>query len=106
MIKFLVVLYRRPDLSAGEFRTILEGEHGEMAERLPGLRRYVQNHVAPDPTRTHPGWDAVVELHWDDWDSMQAAWATPEGRAATEHLDAFVDLTRSSWSVVEERVRR
>jgi uncharacterized protein (TIGR02118 family) len=106
MLKFMVVLYRRPDISAERFHTILRDEHGRLAERLPGLRRYVQNPVEADPNRKHPGWDAVVELYWDDWSSMEAAWLTPEGQAATRHLTEFVDLTCSTWSVVREEVRR
>src|SRR5438093_11006989 len=106
MIKFIVVLYRRSDLSVDRFQAILRGEHATMAEGIPGLRKYVQNHVTLDPNRRHPGWDAVVELYWDDWPSMEAAWATPQGRRSTEHLSEFVDLSRSTWSVVEEEVRR
>jgi uncharacterized protein (TIGR02118 family) len=106
MLKFVVVLYRRPDLPVERFREILRGEHARMAERIPGLRKYVQNHVEPDPNRRHPGWDAVVELYWDDWTSMETAWATPEGREATQHLQEFADLARSTWSVVAEEVRR
>jgi uncharacterized protein (TIGR02118 family) len=106
MLKFVVVLYRRPDLSPDAFFANLRDEHGPLAERIPGLRRYVQNHVLPDPKREHPGWDAVIELYWDDWDSMEAAWATPEGQAATDHLQALADLSRTTWSVVQEHVRR
>jgi len=106
MLKFVVVLYRRPDLSPEQFHNNLRNEHGRMAEGLPGLRRYVQNHVVPDPNRPHPGWDAVVELFWDDWAAMEAAWKTPEGQRATSHLAEFVDLSRSTWSVVSEEVRR
>jgi uncharacterized protein (TIGR02118 family) len=106
MVKFIVVLYRRPDVSPEEFHRNLRQEHGAMAERLPGLRRYVQNHVAPDPSRRHPGWDAVVELFWDDWAAMEAAWRSPEGQRATGHLAEFVDLSRSTWSMVSEEVRR
>jgi uncharacterized protein (TIGR02118 family) len=106
MLKFVVVLYRRPDLSPEAFFANLRDEHGPMAERIPGLRRYVQNHVVPDPSRPHPGWDAVIELYWDDWASMEAAWATPEGQAATDHLQALADLSRTTWSVVQEHVRR
>jgi uncharacterized protein (TIGR02118 family) len=101
-----VVLHRRPNLSAEEFRANLRNMHGPMAERIPGLRRYIQNHVALDPSRTHPGWDAVVELYWDDHASMEAAWRSPEGEAATRHLEEFVDLSASTWSVVDEEVRR
>src|SRR5437868_6820180 len=93
MVKFMVVLCRRPDLSVEEFRTNLRTIHGPMAERIPGLKRYVQNHVTRDPSRKHPGWDAIVELYWDDRESMEAAWRSPEGRAATKHLEDFVDLS-------------
>jgi uncharacterized protein (TIGR02118 family) len=106
MLKLIVVLYRRPGLPLEQFRAILRGQHAAMAESLPGLRKYVQNHVAPDATRRHPGWDAVVELYWDDWPTMEAAWAAPEGQRSTAHLAEFVDLSRSTWSVVNEEVRR
>jgi uncharacterized protein (TIGR02118 family) len=106
MLKFMVVLYRRPDLTPERFHEVLRNEHGPMAERLPGLRRYVQNHVVPDPNRPHPGWDALIELFWDDRAAMEAAWKTPEGQRATDHLSEFVDLSRSRWSVVAEEVRR
>jgi len=106
MVKFMVVLYRREDLSPEEFHANLRQIHGPMAELIPGLRRYVQNHVAFDPSRMHPGWDAIVELYWDDRASMEAAWRSTEGEAATQHLIDFVDLSRSSWAVVDEEVRR
>jgi uncharacterized protein (TIGR02118 family) len=106
MLKFMVVLYRRPDLSAEEFRANLRTVHGALADRLPGLLRYVQNHAAADPSRPHPGWDAIVELFWADRASMEAAWRSPEGVAATQHLEEFVDLSRSTWSIVDEEVRR
>lgn len=106
MLKFIVVLYRRPDLTREEFFANLREEHGPMAERIPGLRRYVQNHVLPDPNRKHPGWDAVVEMYWDDWAAMEEAWQTPEGKTATDHLQTLADLFRTTWSVVEEHIRR
>lgn len=102
----MVLLYRRPDLSVDDFRSNLRLIHGPMAERLPGLRRYVQNHVAEDPTHAHPGWDAIVELYWGDRESMEAAWRSLEGEAATRHLKEFVDLSKSTWSIVDEDVRR
>jgi uncharacterized protein (TIGR02118 family) len=106
MLKFMVVLYRRPDLTPDQFRTYLRDVHGPLAERLPGLRGYVQNHVAHDPSRPHPGWDAVVELTWDEREAMEAAWNSPEGIAATADLGAFADLSRTTWSIVETDIRR
>jgi uncharacterized protein (TIGR02118 family) len=106
MVKFMVVLYRRPDVSLEDFRANLRTIHGPMAERIPGLRRYIQNHVAADPTRASPGWDAIIELYWEDRDSMEAAWRSPEGETASLHLQEFVDLSKSTWAIVDEETRR
>jgi uncharacterized protein (TIGR02118 family) len=106
VLKFVVVLYRKPGLDIEEFHTFLREVHGPMAEALPDLSRYIQNHVVPDPSRKHPGWDAVVELYWSDRESMEAAWKSAEGQAATADLELFADLSRSTWSIVEEDIRR
>jgi uncharacterized protein (TIGR02118 family) len=95
MVKFMVVLFRKPDLTVEDFRANLRSIHGPMAERMPGLRRYIQNHVAADPSRAHPGWDAIVELYWDDRPSMEAAWRSPEGEAATRHLEELSTYRRA-----------
>lgn len=102
MLKFMVVIYRKPDLTPAQFRAHLENVHAPLAKRLPGLRRYRQNHVTPDPKCKPPGWDAIVELYFDTWESMEAAWDTPEGAASDADLPLFTDLTRTTWSVVEE----
>ena len=103
MLKFVVVLYRRADLGLAEFRNYFRTVHGPMAEQIPGLRGYVQNVAIDDPHRAPPEWDAVVELCFDDRNAMEAAWASPQGEAATADLERFADLSRTSWSVVEER---
>jgi uncharacterized protein (TIGR02118 family) len=99
MLKFMVVIYRRPDLTYAEFRRHLEEVHGPLAKNLPGLRRYVQNYVCDDPMRKLPDWDAIIELYFDDRDSMEAAWASPQGAASDADLPVFADLTRTTWSV-------
>lgn len=102
MIKFMVVIYRRPEMTREEFRRHLEKVHGPLAMNLPGLRKYVQNYVCDDPKRKAPGWDAIIELWFDDWETMEAAWASPQGAASDADLPAFADLSRTTWSVVEE----
>lgn len=49
MLKFMVVLCRKHSLSEAEFHRFLREVHGPLALALPGLRRYVQNHVVADP---------------------------------------------------------
>jgi uncharacterized protein (TIGR02118 family) len=102
MLKFMVVIYRRPDLTPEQFRSHLEQIHGPIVKSFPGLRKYVQNYVCPDSKRKLPGWDAIVEVYFDSWEAMEAAWASPQGAASDADLPAFADLTRTTWSVVEE----
>ena len=104
MLKFIVVLHRKKGLTSEQFRTYFIEVHQLLAQKLPGLRRYKQNFVLSDPKRERPAWDCVVELYFDNWEAMEAAWASPEGQNATADLDAFADLSRTAWSAVEERV--
>jgi uncharacterized protein (TIGR02118 family) len=101
MLKFMVVLYKRSDLSQEEFRRHLREIHGPLAQKLPGLRKYVQNYACEDRKR-NPGWDAIIELYFEDWDTMEHAWSTAEGKASDADLPLFADLKRTTWSVVEE----
>ena len=101
MLKFMVVLYKRPGLTQEEFRRHLQEIHGPLAKALPGVRKYIQNYVVDDPKRT-PAWDAIIELYFDDWCSMEAAWASPQGAASDADLPAFADLSRTTWSAVDE----
>jgi hypothetical protein len=39
MLKFMVVLYRKPDMDEGNFHKLLREVHGPMALAIPGLRR-------------------------------------------------------------------
>ncbi len=102
MLKFVVVLVRKANWDAASFRSYFVDVHGPMARRIPGLRQYRQNFPVPDANRSHPRWDGVIELYFDDYESMHRAWQSPEGVRATKDLEVFADLALSSWSVVDE----
>ena len=102
MLKFMVVLHRRPDLTREQFRHHLENTHAPLAKALPGLLHYKQNHVCDDPKRNPPAWDAIIELYFENWETMEAAWSSQHGTASDADLPLFADLTRTTWSVVEE----
>lgn len=104
MLKFMVVVRRRSDWTHEDFRDYFIRLHGPLAVKIPGLRRYKQNFPAPDPKRRPPTWDCIVELYFDDKDAMEAAWASPEGEAATADLEVFADMAHTTWSTVDERV--
>jgi len=87
MVKALFMLSRRPGLTVQEFQERWAGEHGRLMSKVPGLRRYVQNHAVLEAyglaTRpmTHDGFS---ELWFDDLASLQAAATTAEWQAARE----------------------
>lgn len=89
---------------AQRFFSFPENGSRKSGPQASGLKRYVQNHALEDSKRQPPAWDAVIELYWENREAMEAAWASPEGAAATADLEAFADLPRSSWSIVEENV--
>lgn len=80
MLKFMVVLYRRPELTPAQFRHYLETVHASFATALPGLRRYKQDYAVKDAKRK-PAWDAIIELYFESREAMEAAWDSPPGKA-------------------------
>jgi uncharacterized protein (TIGR02118 family) len=101
VLKFVVVLSKRPDFAEETFRKFFHEVHLPLALKIPGLLRHVVNFPGADPTRKPPQWDAVIELYFEGREAMEAAWRSPAGVAATQDLEKFADLTRSSWSIVE-----
>jgi uncharacterized protein (TIGR02118 family) len=85
MVKLIVIAARMPGLSLEEFSQHWYEVHGPLAAKLPGLRRYVQNHVIPETYAfrgtTHDGWS---ELYFDDLASLRRAYASPEWQALRE----------------------
>ena len=106
MVKFMVVLSRRASMTPDRFRQYFKEVHEPMALQILGLRKYVQNFAMDDSKRNRPPWDAIIELYFDDWPSMETSWASPEGQAATDDLAQFADLNNSACSSVEELVIR
>ena len=94
MVKLIAIAHRHPSLSVEAFQRIWFEEHGPRWAKVPGIRRYVQNHALPkaydvayNPRRperklTHDGWS---EEWFDDLDSLKRALASPEAGFAREH---------------------
>lgn len=81
MITRMGLLGKRPDMTDEAFRQHWRDVHGPLAARLPGLRRYHQNHVvdreqrAISYTRSNYDFDGISELWFDDLPSMSSAFS-------------------------------
>ncbi|MEU7815422.1 EthD domain-containing protein [Pseudonocardia sp. NPDC049154] len=110
--KLFALLVRRPDLSRSAFSAHWRQIHGPFALQIPGLRRYVQNHVRdwPGPPVAPPPVDGISEA-WLDVDG-------PDDGTGGLHSDPaylggaradepnFLDVTRHDYlRVAEEPVR-
>jgi len=119
MIKMVVTVYRKPGMSWEKFESRWRVEHGDLVRsyaKTLRFKKYVQSHFKPsadiDAFAAVRGWkpppEGLAEIWWESIAEMQAAFATPEGQAASKDLardeSEFVDHTRISAFLSEEFV--
>ena len=107
MIKSLSLLTRKPHLSHEEFVRHWVEIHAPLAHAVPGVRRYVQNHIQderrrPDIPTTEVAVDGVAELWFDDLAAMQQSNASPEAKRL--HDDGALFIGGIKTFVIEEKV--
>lgn len=105
MIKRMSIIVRKAGLDDDAFRKAWL-HHGELAKRVPLVRRYVQNHILDRTQRgVHPRGgqevDGFVEFWFDSVDDLEAAFASPEGQ--TLQADGRTFLSAVTTFLVEER---
>jgi uncharacterized protein (TIGR02118 family) len=107
MIKSLSLLTRRPELSHEEFVRHWVEIHAPLAHAVPGVRRYVQNHIAGERRRadipeTAVAVDGIAELWYDDRAVMDRANASLEAKRLHDDGALFIGGIKSF--IVEEKV--
>ena len=88
MIKAMIMLTRRADMSHSEFVSWWLEEHVPLARSLPGVRRVVLNVV--DEGYDEAGIDGVSELWFDSRADFDAAYASEVGKATAADSMAHV----------------
>ncbi len=83
--KAVILLSRRDDMTAEDFRHWWLDEHAPLAAQLPGVRRITFN-LVDDATEV----DGVSELWFDSRDDFDAAYATDVGKAVAADSMAHV----------------
>jgi uncharacterized protein (TIGR02118 family) len=106
MVKAIFIVSKLPGLTLSEFFERWEHAHGPLAARVPGLRRYVQNHALPEAYvgrgQTHDGWS---ELWFDDLGALGRAVASPEWRVLRDD-GAMLFAAPIGVGVARERVQK
>ncbi len=111
MIKSLSLLTRRPELSHEEFVRHWVEIHAPLAHAVPGVRRYVQNHIKgerggergrADIPETEVAVDGIAELWYDDRAAMDRANASPEAKRL--HDDGALFIGSIKTFIIEEKM--
>ncbi len=88
MFKLIILLKKKTNMSNEEFAKYWLETHAPLAKKMPGLRKYIVNVVRRPPNR-EPDFNGVVELWFDDVDSMKKAFASPQGQATQKDTENF-----------------
>ena len=107
MIKTVGLLTRKSGWTHEQFMKHWVGTHAPLAHKVPGLRRYVQNHILGERTRTDieataVEIDGIAELWFDDQAALETAARTPEMKAL--HADGALFIGRIRSYIVEEKI--
>ncbi len=110
MLKVCWLLTFRADLDPDDVRRWWRTDHGDLALKVPGLKRYVQNHFlgAIDEARAEGGmpFHGLVEVWFDDQAAYEKAMASPEWQALeADGINGF-DMTVLYGGFVREHVMR
>ncbi len=105
MVKMVIFFKRRQGMSVEAFQAHWRTVHAGIIARLPGIRRYVQNHVLPSSYRkSEPAYDAIAESSFDDTQAMKALAGTPEYAAVLADEPNFIDRATMQSIVTDEHV--
>jgi uncharacterized protein (TIGR02118 family) len=77
MVHLLFLMKRKPELSRQECQRHWREIHAPLAQRIPGIRRYVQSHVFTAQGEKPP-YDGVAEIWVDDERAATAVFQTKE----------------------------
>jgi uncharacterized protein (TIGR02118 family) len=103
VLKAIYFLKRREGTNREQFVSYWQNEHASLTKKIPGLRKYVTNIPLPSDDGREPPWDGISELWFDDRAAMDAAFASPEGRANNADTPNYVNIDELVMMLVEER---
>lgn len=110
MIKLIVAIRKRPDMSAGEFHAHWRTRHAELVRNSPAtakyIRKYVQCHTMPEQyEQGEVAFDGTAELWFSSVADMEAFYSDPDYLSDVRPDEArFADMTRTVFFVTEEEL--
>lgn len=107
MVKVITLLKRKSGTTKEEFLRHWYERHAQIALKMPGIRRYIQNHPVKTGGRGEPQFDGVAELWFDDMESWRKCadfYLGDEGAIVREDEQKFLDMDQMIFFLAEERL--
>jgi uncharacterized protein (TIGR02118 family) len=105
VIKRITVVHARHGIDRSEALRYWKEFHAPLVARVPGLRRYVQNHCVEGlPGSDEAPFLGVGEVWFDSQEAAETAIATPEWHAVLDDAATFMDMDRVTAGWAEEHV--
>ncbi len=86
-VKRIGLVKRRKDLSYEEFKHHWLNVHAELCKKLPNMRRYSVNLIAPEQVEAF----GYEELWFDSAEALKESLGSPEGKTLLADLPNFTD---------------
>jgi uncharacterized protein (TIGR02118 family) len=107
MVKAIYFIKRKPGMALDAFRAYWLKQHAEVVLKVPELCKYVQSHTLDSGYRRHePLYDGIAELWYENTDVMRRIATTPESRAAGDDDANFIDMSKFTFILTQERVQK
>ena len=110
MVKVIFLMKFREDLDPEEVRRWWRNDHGALALRNMGMRRYVQNHFKGPVDEEYAlggmEFDGCVEVWFDDLETCRWTLASPEWQALDADGPNGFDMSVAMGGFVTEHVMR
>lgn len=110
MIKLIVAVRKRPDMSVEAFQDHWRTRHAELVRNSPAtakyIRKYVQCHTMLDQYgKGEVAFDGTAELWFDSVADMEAFYSDPDYLSHVQPDEArFADMSKTVFFVTEEEL--
>ena len=108
MIKLIVAIHRRPDMTVEDFQNHWRTQHAHLVKENPAtkryIRKYVQCHTLPDEyQQDEVAFDGTAEIWFDSVEDKDAFFNDPDYQNDIQPDEArFADMSRTVFFVTEE----
>jgi uncharacterized protein (TIGR02118 family) len=103
MVRLMIYLARKPEITPSEWEDHMRNVHLPLARKLPGIKGLRLCKVLTGPDGLAPQWDFVAEEDFDSVEAIGTALGSPEGQAVKEDAGAILDVGKLQFLVLEEQ---